>query len=125
MPHPRPPLRPAAVAKFKGWWTYVWHGKTYPRAMPRGAVHSAEIEYALGNLSGNDVYAWTPQDYDLSKIIEPFFVNFIKTGNPNGPGLPTWPPSLDGQRMIINVVSHAAPDSAARRYEFLEHSLFK
>src|SRR5262249_17246009 len=34
-------------------------------AMPpsRGAAHSAEIEYALGNLDLHHVYAWTPDDY--------------------------------------------------------------
>lgn len=123
--HPRPPLRPESVAKFKGWWTYALEGKTYPRPAPRGAVHSAEIEYALGNLDGNDVYAWRSQDYEVSKTLESFFVNFIKTGNPNGPGLPTWPPYVEGQRMIIDVASHAAPDDAGRRYRFLETTLFK
>lgn len=31
-------------------------------AIPLGAPHSTEIEYALGNLSGNPVYAWTADD---------------------------------------------------------------
>src|SRR5215510_3628555 len=34
-----------------------------PRPQSRGAVHSAEIEYAMGNLDLNKVYAWTPDDY--------------------------------------------------------------
>ena len=123
--HPRPSHTPESMAKFKGWWTYVWHGQKYPRPMPRGAVHSAEIEYALGNLPGNHIYEWTAQDYEVSKIIQGFFVNFIKTGNPNGPGLPQWPTFADGQRMIINVSSHAEPDEATKRYEFLERTLFK
>jgi para-nitrobenzyl esterase len=32
----------------------------------RGAVHSAEIEYAMGNLVTNKVFAWTPDDYKVS-----------------------------------------------------------
>lgn len=57
--------------------------------------------------------------------MEAFFVNFIKTGDPNGPGLPAWPLYANGQRMIIDVVSRAEPDDASTRYEFLETTLFK
>jgi len=57
----------------------------------RGAVHSAEIEYALGNLATNNVYAWTEEDYKVSRTMEDYFANFIKTGNPNGSKLPKWP----------------------------------
>jgi para-nitrobenzyl esterase len=56
-----------------------------------GAGHSVEIEYALGNLDGNTVYAWTVADRALSRQLQGYFANFIKTGNPNGAGLPQWP----------------------------------
>jgi len=56
-----------------------------------GAGHSVEIEYALGNLDGNTVYAWTDADRALSRQLQGYFANFIKTGNPNGAGLPQWP----------------------------------
>lgn len=56
-----------------------------------GAVHSAEIEYALGNLPTNRVYDWQPDDFMVSIIMQNYFLNFIKTKNPNGPGLPYWP----------------------------------
>ncbi|CAN5789861.1 carboxylesterase family protein [soil metagenome] len=55
-----------------------------------GASHSAEIEYAMGNLPTNRAYDWQPEDYKVSEIMQAYFVNFIKTGNPNGLGLPTW-----------------------------------
>jgi para-nitrobenzyl esterase len=122
--HPRPQLRPEALEYFRSWWTYSWNDKTYPRPMPRGAVHSAEIEYALGNLDGNKVYAWTPQDETVSKIMQSYFVNFVKTGNPNGAGLPEWPAYGNGQRMRIDAASHAEPDIAKARFEFLEETIF-
>ncbi|HXD36875.1 MAG TPA: carboxylesterase family protein, partial [Rhodanobacter sp.] len=56
-----------------------------------GAVHSGEIEYALGNLAGNEVYAWTAADRQASATMEGYFAHFIKTGDPNGAGLPPWP----------------------------------
>jgi para-nitrobenzyl esterase len=122
--HPRAPVRPEAQAYFDSWWQYNWHGKNYPRAKPRGAVHSAEIEYALGNLSSNSVYAWGPNDELMSKTAQAYFLNFIKTGSPNGKGVPNWPVYSSGKRMVLDVSSSAEPDGAAARYEFLEKTIF-
>ncbi len=96
----------------------------HPRPGSSGAVHSAEIEYALGNLATNHVYAWTPDDYRVSSMLEGYFANFIKTGDPNGPGLPQWPLGTigaDGQvmRMRLDVQPHAEPEPTAR-YQFLD-----
>ncbi len=96
-----------------------------PRPAPRGAVHSAEIEYAMGNLDGNKVYAWTPDDYKVSKVMQEYFANFIKTGNPNGKGLPKWPTFKENQRMIIDVNTRAEADTVRARYEFHESLLKK
>lgn len=90
-----------------------------------GAVHSGEIEYALSNLYSNHVYAWTPTDYKVSRIMEGYFANFIKTGNPNGKGLPYWPEVVhkDGGllRQVIGVDTHTKVGRWAPRYEFLQH----
>src|SRR5580658_1015435 len=58
---------------------------------PRGASHSAEIQYAMGNLDLDKRYTWEPADFEVSKTMQAYFVNFIKTFNPNGSGLPNWP----------------------------------
>ncbi len=88
-----------------------------------GAVHSGEIEYALGNLDGNKVYAWTPTDRQVSATMEGYFANFIKTGNPNGVGLPTWPAVApqDGGLLRQEIGAHTQTfiDRHAPRYEFL------
>ncbi len=61
-----------------------------------GAVHSADIEYAMGTLPTNRVYDWQPEDFFVSDIFQSYYVNFVKTGNPNGLGLPEWTP-VNGQ----------------------------
>jgi para-nitrobenzyl esterase len=89
-----------------------------------GAVHSGEIEYALGNLSGNDVYAWTADDHQVSATMESYWANFIRTGDPDGPNLPHWPASTakDGRllRQVIGVHTYTRVDHGAARYEFLQ-----
>ena len=55
-----------------------------------GAVHSADIEYAMGTLDTNEFYDWQPEDYAISKLFLSYYANFCKNGNPNGEGLPAW-----------------------------------
>ncbi len=89
----------------------------------RGAAHSAEIEYALGNLPTNEVYAWTPDDFKLSELFQGYFANFVKAGDPNGPGLPAWPATNrngDAQVLHLDVAAKAEPDSRKARYLFLD-----
>ena len=89
----------------------------------KGAVHSAEIEYALGNLSTNRVYDWQPEDQKVSEIMQTFFANFIKTGNPNGLGVPEWKP-LDKNNAVpvmhIDVNTRLVEDKTGDRYMTLE-----
>jgi para-nitrobenzyl esterase len=60
-----------------------------PQIAP-GAVHSADIEYAMGTLDTNEYYDWQDEDYAISKLFLTYYANFCKTGNPNGQGLPQW-----------------------------------
>jgi para-nitrobenzyl esterase len=123
---PRPPMRPEMGNAVPGLAGGVIRGpEAEASKMPpaRGAVHSAEIEYALGNLATNQVYAWTPDDYRVSEVMQAFFTNFIKTGNPNGPGLPSWPAANQGSPvrvMVLDVKSRAEPERHPGRYQLLE-----
>ena len=89
-----------------------------------GAVHSGEIEYALGNLAGNTVYAWTATDRKVSSMMEGYWARFIETGNPNGPALPNWPAASEKDggllRQVIGPDTHTRIDRDAGRYEFLQ-----
>jgi len=126
-----------ASDRFIGYGTWKWidsHARTsgkptyryyYTRPRPgqEGAGHSVEIEYALGNLAGNKVYAWTPEDHALSAQMQDYFANFIKTGNPNGAGLPEWPQASAGagsRLMQLDVQSKAITATDDAHYQFQE-----
>src|SRR5215207_8192073 len=124
---PRPAMRPEMGNATAGLAGGVVRGRSAqpPQPPARGAVHSAEIEYALGNLPLNNIYAWTPDDYKVSKLMQEYFANFIKKGDPNGPGLPPWPAAGPGTTepasfMRIDVDSRAEPDTHRARYLLLE-----
>jgi len=85
-----------------------------------GAGHSWEIEYALGNLPTNRVYDWQPEDYKVSEIMQAFFANFIKTGNPNGIGVPVWPTvKSGGPAPVMNIDVHSKAETEEHRDRYL------
>ncbi len=91
--------------------------------IPKGAVHSAEIEYALGNLPSNRVYDWQADDYKVSDIMQTFFENFIKTGSPNGITVPYWPRvdiSKPVKVMHVNVNTRVETEKTRDRYLLLD-----
>lgn len=124
---PRPPMRPEMGNATPGLAGGVVRNQQGAAAPPRsrGAVHSAEIEYAMGNLDSNKVYAWTPDDHKVSQVMQDYFANFIKTGDPNGKGLPKWPKFATGERLVIDVKTRAESDPGRPRYEFLDQFYIK
>ena len=137
--------RELASDRFIGFGTWRWidlHARTggkpvyryyytHPRPATKagapadsGAHHSVEIEYALGNLDGNPVYAWTPEDRTLSHRMQAYFANFIKTGNPNGGDLPRWPAldargAIDGSPvMVLDTAPRAVEAGDAAHHAF-------
>jgi para-nitrobenzyl esterase len=117
--HPRPPMTPGAGNDVPG----LAGAPDAPRHVqpPRGAVHSAEIEYALGNLETNDIYAWTPADRTVSRLLKGYFAAFIKTGTPNGGERPEWPAAGTGERarlLEIDATPEARPERHRERYLF-------
>ncbi len=92
-----------------------------------GAFHSDDIEYVFGNLDSRKGAAFKPEDYKLSKLMQTYWTNFAKSGNPDGqpptPEIPNWPrydAAGNWQVMHLDADSAASPDQHRDRYLFLQ-----
>ncbi|MFK8163869.1 MAG: carboxylesterase/lipase family protein [Lewinella sp.] len=86
-----------------------------------GAFHTADVPYALHTLHAWK-RNWEEEDRSLEKVMSSYWVNFAKTGNPNGADLPEWKlyEAADGfiQELGDEVVSRPGLHRAA--FDFLE-----
>ena len=64
--------------------------------------HAGELPYAYGNLWRHPGL-YDEEDYTLSEIMQQYWVNFAKTGNPNGDGLPEWKMLSEDQDMLLQL----------------------
>ncbi len=73
-------------------WQYEFN-HAIPGQETEGAVHSADLPYVFGYFpkTGNISGKFTDVDKKLADLIETYWTNFAKTGNPNSSGLPNWP----------------------------------
>ncbi len=84
------------------------------------AFHSDDIEYVFGTLDTRPGETVRPEDRKLSDEMMSYWTNFAKNGDPNGPGLPTWPKYGPDDALIhLNDPITAGPDTLRPRYEFL------
>jgi para-nitrobenzyl esterase len=82
------------------------------------ATHTAEIPYALGTLGAPRVYpdtsspelvAASPTERAFADTVMGYWVNFARTGDPNGRGLPPWP---EYKKTSLPIVLKAKEDPA-------------
>ena len=86
-----------------------------------GDWHSGEEVYFYGNIPP-DSALYNADDRELSEIMQRYFVNFIRSGDPNGEGLPEWPANTgaDGRLLILDREVRMGTDPFAALYPVLD-----
>ena len=85
-----------------------------------GSAHAAELEYVFNMLPSKKA-DWQPEDQKVADQMNAYWANFIKTGDPNGPGLAKWPNFTKTREVMhLDTESKALPEVHRDRYEFLD-----
>jgi para-nitrobenzyl esterase len=99
-----------------GWFGEANRGKDF------GAFHSADIVYVFDH--PEIIKAWTTDATDrrVADQMSSYWVNFARTGDPNGAGLPTWTPYKPDapKKMLIGPETRLADDPDIARLRLLE-----
>ncbi len=119
---PKPPMTSEFANATPGLAGGITKNATAPVAKAptfAGAPHAFEIEYAMGNLATNKVYAWTQDDYKISDTMLQYFANFVKNANPNGAGLPQWSAISGSNVPFINIGIKTSQEKEQNRGRYL------
>ena len=65
-----------------------------------GASHFAELWYVFDHLD-QQPWRWSAADRRLAEEISTYWINFARSGNPNGPGLPSWPAFTNADSKVL------------------------
>ncbi len=86
-----------------------------------GAFHTSEVPYALHTLHLWK-RPWQQKDYDVQQLMSTYWIQFIKTGNPNGDGLPKWNAynKTNGAILEIDTTTILKPALFKKEFDVLE-----
>jgi para-nitrobenzyl esterase len=92
---------------------YIYHFGYVPAPMKErmryGAGHGSEVGYVFDNLMNRDGTPVDPEDKELAKMMNTYWGNFAKTGDPNGEGLPNWPVYNTQNEEILDIQPDGKP----------------
>ena len=116
-------------AQGKNAFVYVFNHAPPIDGMGRslGAFHGGEIQYVFQSHSGANAIdgapeLWDDSDRRVADFMRHYWVNFAKTGDPNGEGLPTWPKFAvaTNQTLAIEVNPSALADFRKAKLDVFE-----
>ncbi len=92
--------------------------------MRTGAPHGGEIAFVFGTLAARPGATISPEDQAVSRMAQSYWVNFAKTGDPNGADLPAWPRHDPRKDLIFEFrpdgSAGAGPDARKARLDVMQ-----
>ena len=90
-----------------------------------GAPHASDIPFFFDTVGARYGAGLTPQDEQVAKLANAYFIAFAKTGDPNGESRPAWPAySVSGDTVMdIASPSVGGPDPLKARFDFVQSVL--
>jgi len=85
-------------------WNFLFPGQQPP--IPRGVTHGDELLY----LFSTGVFNFSPEDWEVARIMSNLWANFVIYGNPTAPefpveGVPNWPLWQDRDKQYLTITS--------------------
>ena len=113
------------TAKTKAFEYYFEQAIPWPEHPEYGAFHTGEIPYVFNNLKMLD-RPWTDVDRSVAQAMSSYWVNFVKTGDPNGEELPEWLPYSSDVKEVMRIGKDVGMMPIAEteaRFDFLKKQL--
>jgi para-nitrobenzyl esterase len=92
--------------------------------MPNGAPHASEVSYVFDNLQDRNGFTAAPADKEVAKMMNTYWANFARTGDPNGQGLPKWSVYDSKKNEVFEFKPDGSaatvPDSRKQRLDVME-----
>jgi para-nitrobenzyl esterase len=76
---------------------FLYYFDVSPPDSTSGAYHGAETEYVFGRPSASG----RMEDAQVSQLMRRYWINFARSTDPNGPGLPIWPAFSDNASVAM------------------------
>jgi para-nitrobenzyl esterase len=86
-----------------------------------GAFHTSEVPFSLHTLHKWN-RPWRQSDRTVENVMSSYWVNFMKTGNPNGDNLPEWKTydKQSGHILVLDEKTRLQPALLKKEFDFLE-----
>jgi len=112
------------IGRSRAYVYYFDQHPDFPEGSPRagyGSPHGQEVAYVFNHLDASKPQT-TKTDLSISEAMATYWTNFAKHGDPNGDGVPAWPPFSDANPVVMyfSQTPHTGPVPSAEALKTLD-----